>query len=70
MRQPMATELTQIAVGNWDFSAAPAHNGVLLRDVTAPSLTAALQPALALEPASSTTWRRASAATRSTSSAA
>jgi aminopeptidase N len=50
MRQPMATELTQLAVGNWDFSAPVDHNGVTLRDVTAPSLTAGLQPALALEP--------------------
>ena len=50
MRQPMATELTQLAVGDWDFSSPIRHNGVLLRDVTAPSLTASLQPALALEP--------------------
>jgi aminopeptidase N len=51
MRQPMATELTQLAVGDWDFSPPVRHNGVLLRDVTAPSLTASVQPALALEPA-------------------
>ena len=71
MRQPMATELTQIAVGNWDFSAPQRHHGVILRDVTAPSVTAVLQPAARRSsPASSTTWRRASAATRSTSSAA
>ena len=50
MRQPMATELTQIAVGNWDFSTPQRHHGVILRDVTAPSVTAALQPALAIEP--------------------
>jgi aminopeptidase N len=50
MRQPMATELTQLAVGDWDFSTPVRHNGTLLRDVTAPSLTAAVQPALALEP--------------------
>jgi aminopeptidase N len=50
MRQPMATELTQLAVGNWDFSAPQWHHGVLVRDVTAPSLTASVQPALALEP--------------------
>jgi aminopeptidase N len=50
MRQPMATELTQLAVGDWDFSAPARHHGTELRDVTAPSLTASLQPALALEP--------------------
>ena len=50
MRQPMATELTQIAVGNWDFSTPQRHHGVILRDVTAPSVTAVLQPALAIEP--------------------
>src|SRR4051812_7998783 len=50
MRQPMATELTQVAVGDWDFSAPQRHHGVLIRDVTAPNLTASLQPALAVEP--------------------
>jgi aminopeptidase N len=50
MPQPMATELTQLAVGDWDFSTPIRHRGVLLRDVTAPSLTASVQPALALEP--------------------
>jgi aminopeptidase N len=50
MREPMATELTQLAVGNWDFSKPERHHGVELRDVTAPSLTASLQAALALEP--------------------
>ena len=50
MRQPMATELTQIAVGNWDFSTPQRHRGVILRDVTAPSVTAAIQPALSIEP--------------------
>ena len=50
MRQPMATELTQLAVGDWDFSQPARHHGIELRDVTAPSLTASLQPALSLEP--------------------
>ena len=35
MRQPMATELTQLSVGDWDFSTPQRHNGVVLRDVTA-----------------------------------
>jgi aminopeptidase N len=50
MDEPMATELTQLAVGDWDFSTPQRHDGVVLRDVTAPSLTAFMQPALALEP--------------------
>jgi aminopeptidase N len=50
MRQPMATELTQIAVGNWDFSAPQRHHGVILRDVTAPSFTPVDEP-LEIEPA-------------------
>jgi aminopeptidase N len=45
-RQPMATELTQLAVGNWDFTSPGRHPGVLLRDVTAPSLTEFLRPKL------------------------
>ena len=49
MTQPMATELTQIAVGNWDISAPRRHGATVLRDVTAPSVTSAMQPALALE---------------------
>ena len=42
----MATELIQLAVGDCDFSTPGRHAGVVLRDVTAPSITAALQPAL------------------------
>ena len=49
-RQPMATELTQLAVGNYDLTTPGRHPGVLLRDVTAPSLTAFLRPMLALIP--------------------
>ena len=36
MKQPMATELTQLAVGDWDISTPQRHNGVVLRDVTRP----------------------------------
>jgi aminopeptidase N len=50
MSQPMATELTQLAVGHWDISTPVRHAGVTFRDVTAPSLTDVMQPALALEP--------------------
>jgi aminopeptidase N len=49
MRQPMATELTQLAVGHWDFGPLRTLAGVPMRDVTAPSLTASLQPALAFD---------------------
>ena len=49
-RQPMATELTQLAFGSYDLTTPGRHRGVLLRDVTAPSLTAFLRPKLALEP--------------------
>jgi len=45
-RQPMATELTQLAVGDWDFTSPGRRPGVLLRDVTAPSLTEFLRPKL------------------------
>jgi aminopeptidase N len=48
-RQPMATELTQLAVGKYDLTSRGRHRGVLVRDVTAPSLTAFLEPSLALE---------------------
>jgi aminopeptidase N len=49
MRQPMATELTQLSVGHWDFGPLRRLAGVPTRDVTAPSLTASLQPALAFD---------------------
>jgi len=48
MNHPMATELTEIAVGDWDLSATVQHDGVAIRDVTAPAITALVQPALAL----------------------
>ena len=49
-RDPMATELTQLAVGDYDLTIPGRHPGVLLRDVTAPSLTAFLRPMLATQP--------------------
>ena len=49
-RQPMATELTQLAFGDYDLTSPGRHPGVLLRDVTAPGLTAFLLPKLALIP--------------------
>jgi len=48
MARPMATELTQIAVGNWDLSPTVHHDGVSIRDVTAPAITAAVEPALSV----------------------
>jgi aminopeptidase N len=50
MDEPMATELTQVAVGTWDFGTPRLHAGVVLRDVTPPSRTAFMQQALAMEP--------------------
>ena len=44
MARPMATELTQLAVGDWDFSTPQRHEGVVLRDATAPSVTPACRP--------------------------
>jgi aminopeptidase N len=46
MNHPMATELTQIAVGDWDFGPTVQHGNVAIRDVTAPAITAAVRPAL------------------------
>src|SRR3954464_12831330 len=43
-RQPMATELIQLAVGQYDVTADGVHSGVFLRDVTAKPPTAELQP--------------------------
>ena len=48
-RQPMATELIQLAVGGYDVTPRGRHAGVFVRDVTAPSLTAELDPKLATE---------------------
>ena len=49
-RQPMATELTQLAVGQYDLTTPGTFRRVLLRDVTAPALTAGLLPKLATQP--------------------
>ncbi len=49
-RQPMATELTQLAVGNYDINSQGRRRGVLIRDVTEPTLTELMRPKLALEP--------------------
>jgi aminopeptidase N len=48
-RQPMATELTQIAVGDWHETWRPAVNGIPIRDVTAPALSATVVPDLDAE---------------------
>ena len=50
-RQPMATELVQIAVGRYDETVNGRIPGVFSRDVTSPSLTAMMRPILALQPA-------------------
>jgi len=50
-RHPMATELTQLAVGNLRFSSPGRRPGVLLRDVLPPSLEAEILPRLAVGPA-------------------
>ena len=50
-RQPMATELIQLAVGDLDVIDARRHAGVLLRDVTARPITARIEPLLAVTPA-------------------
>jgi aminopeptidase N len=47
-RQPMASELIQLAVGSYDLIERGRHRGVIRRDVTAPSLTEFLEPKLAL----------------------
>ena len=48
MAQPMATGLTQIAVGDWDFGPTVQHGDVSIRNVTAPAVTGAMQPVFAL----------------------
>ena len=49
-RHPMATELTQLAVGNLEFSSPGRRPGILLRDVVPPSLEAEILPRLAIGP--------------------
>ena len=49
-RQPMATELIQLVVGNFEITSPGRRPGVLLRDVTPPSLTEFMRPILARQP--------------------
>ncbi|WP_037412103.1 M1 family metallopeptidase [Candidatus Solirubrobacter pratensis] len=50
-RQPMATELIQLAVGQYDVTNLGVHSGVFLRDVTAKPITARINPLLDVTPA-------------------
>jgi aminopeptidase N len=50
MRQPMATELIQLAVGDLDVTNLGVHAGVFLRDVTARPITARINPLLDVTP--------------------
>ncbi|MFJ2237286.1 M1 family metallopeptidase [Streptomyces sp. NPDC087859] len=49
-REPMATELVQITVGDYVIKDRPGPNGLPLRDVVPTARAAALEPALALTP--------------------
>ena len=49
-RQPMATELLQLAVGDYDVTNVGFHSGVFLRDVTSRNITAEIQPLLGVTP--------------------
>ena len=59
-RQPMATELIQMAVGDYDITYEGFHNGVFLREVTARPLTAQYLPLLDPTP-SQLDWMQARA---------
>ena len=59
-RQPMATELIQLAVGNYDVTNEGFHNGVFLREVTSRSLTREYLPLLDKTP-SQLDWMKARA---------
>ena len=48
-RQPMATQLIQLAVGSYDFIARGRHRGVFVRDLIAPTLTSTVAPLLPVE---------------------
>jgi aminopeptidase N len=48
-RQPMATQLIQLAVGDWDLISRGRRSGVPFRDVIAPNLTAVVEPLLGVE---------------------
>jgi aminopeptidase N len=45
-RQPMATELIQLAVGRYDYFPRGRHSGVFVRDVISPTLTPLVEPLL------------------------
>jgi aminopeptidase N len=49
-RQPMATELVQLAVGDYDVTSAGRQSGVYLRDVTAKPITDQIVPLLGVTP--------------------
>src|SRR4051794_18073857 len=49
-RQPMATELIQLAVGDYDVTSLGVHSGVPLRDVTAKPITDQVTPLLDVTP--------------------
>src|SRR3954469_9761480 len=57
MRQPMATELMQLAVGDLDVTNLGVHSGVFLRDVTARPITARINPLIVVTPAQ-IAWRQ------------
>jgi aminopeptidase N len=48
MAHPMATELTEIAVGDWDFTPTVQHGSIAIRAATGASITAGVPPTLAL----------------------
>ena len=50
MREPMASELIQLAVGQFDVTDRGRRDGVAIRDVTSSTVTAGVEPALARTP--------------------
>src|SRR4051794_6085751 len=50
MRQPMATELIQLAVGHYDITTPAARTNVFVRDATAQPITAKFKPLLDVTP--------------------
>jgi aminopeptidase N len=50
MREPMASELIQLAVGQFDVIRRPSRDGVRIRDVSSSTVTDAVEPALARTP--------------------
>ena len=68
-RQPMATELVQLAVGRYQLISRGVHDGIIVRDAIAPSLAGLLADKLPTETTTSTGCRSRSATTRSTRTA-